>query len=334
MKLHEDRDSFKALITAISAQIGIREDIIEKDYYLTLLLSEISSNQDELHAYFKGGTALYKAIGRMIRFSEDIDLTVEIRDCISRSQGKKRLEKAAAGYHGLRRTDNKDLESNNKGSVTCAYDYVPSTSVDKKDQLQRFGHVKVEATSFTISEPFEPMKVSALLYSEAPPEQQQILVKQYNVTEFTINTIILERIFADKILAAEFYYERDKLIDVSKHLFDLTIMMDMDRIYTLMQRPDKLVEMLKYKREEETYRIGSNLSKKPFLEFRIFNELDSNIKLKNEFDEMQRIYVFNDNDILPFTEMKNRMYELNQLLLLLDEGLDQDPEENQFHQML
>ncbi len=31
--------------------------------------------------YFKGGTALYKADGGMKRFSEDIDLTVEIKDC-------------------------------------------------------------------------------------------------------------------------------------------------------------------------------------------------------------------------------------------------------------
>ena len=106
MKLHEDKDSFKALLSAINEQTGIREDIIEKDYYLTLLLSELAEHQNELPAYFKGGTALYKAIGRMIRFSEDIDLTVETRDC-SGSQGKKRLEKAANGYLQLQRTENK-----------------------------------------------------------------------------------------------------------------------------------------------------------------------------------------------------------------------------------
>lgn len=87
MRLHKDRDAFQALLTAISEKTGIREDIIEKDYYLTLILSELASLQTELPAYFKGDTALYKAIGSLKRFSEDIDLTVEVKDC-SKSQGK------------------------------------------------------------------------------------------------------------------------------------------------------------------------------------------------------------------------------------------------------
>jgi predicted nucleotidyltransferase component of viral defense system len=103
MKLHKDRDAFQALLSTISEKTGIREDIIEKDYYLTLLLSELASWQTELPAYFKGGTALYKAIGSLKRFSEDIDLTVEVQDC-SKSQGKKRLETAANGYSSLTRT--------------------------------------------------------------------------------------------------------------------------------------------------------------------------------------------------------------------------------------
>lgn len=81
MKLHEDPAAFQVLLSSVSERSGIREDIIEKDYYLTMLLSELASQQEHLPAYFKGGTALYKALGRMIRFSEDIDLTVESQDC-------------------------------------------------------------------------------------------------------------------------------------------------------------------------------------------------------------------------------------------------------------
>lgn len=35
MILHENKDAFKALISSISERTDIREDIIEKDYYLT-----------------------------------------------------------------------------------------------------------------------------------------------------------------------------------------------------------------------------------------------------------------------------------------------------------
>ena len=87
MNLHEDSAAFQVLLASVSRRSGIREDIIEKDYYLTMLLSELASQQDRLPAYFKGGTALYKALGRMIRFSEDIDLTVETQDC-TKTQAK------------------------------------------------------------------------------------------------------------------------------------------------------------------------------------------------------------------------------------------------------
>lgn len=123
MKLHKDKDAFQALLSLIAEKTGIREDIIEKDYYLTLLLSELASWQAELPVYFKGGTALYKAIGSLKRFSEDIDLTVEAQDC-SKSQGKKRLEAAANGYTFLPRTSDKTRETNAKGSSVYEYQSV------------------------------------------------------------------------------------------------------------------------------------------------------------------------------------------------------------------
>lgn len=55
---------------------GVRADILEKDYYVTLFLKELSELQNNgLKAYFKGGTALYKALKATNRFSEDIDLS-------------------------------------------------------------------------------------------------------------------------------------------------------------------------------------------------------------------------------------------------------------------
>lgn len=88
MNLHLDKAAFLALISNISERTSLRSDVIEKDYYITLMLWELSQKQDTLPAYFKGGTALYKALKSLNRFSEDIDLTVEIKDC-SNSQKKK-----------------------------------------------------------------------------------------------------------------------------------------------------------------------------------------------------------------------------------------------------
>ena len=317
MKLYKDKDAFQALLSAISEKAGIREDIIEKDYYLTLLLSELASWQAELPAYFKGGTALYKAIGSLQRFSEDMDLTVEVQDC-SKSQGKKRLETAANGYTSLPRTSDKTREINAKGSVTSVYEYQPVTKIDADDVLQRFGYVKVEATSFTVSEPVESLVVAPLLYSEANFEQQNILYENYDVFPFEVKTIKIERIFADKILAAEFYYQRQMLFDVAKHLYDLTLIMKTERISILLIQQNELLKMLEYKRREEQNRIGSDLAQKPFADFRLFKALESDAKLQATFAEMQRVYVFNDAAVIPFSGVIKQM---NQLYTIL-QGLD------------
>jgi len=321
MNLHQDKDAFKALLSDISRRTKIRSDIVEKDYYLTLLLWELSQRQRDLPAYFKGGTALYKAIGRVKRFSEDIDLTVEIQDC-SRSQGKKRLETAANAYQELRRTTEKERESNQRGSITSVYEYDPVTLVDTEDALQRFGYVKVEATSFTVSEPTEPLEISPLLYSEATEAQRDILERRFEVRPFTIRTIKMERIFADKILAAEFYYQRGMLFDTAKHLYDLATMLEQKRIQHLLTDPEELIRMLAYKRKEEKERIGSDLAQKPFSEFTLFQTGRDDPELRDAFMRMQQIYVFSDEDILQPESLQRYMDRLTQRLLSLDENLE------------
>ena len=42
MRLHKDKDAFQALCSVIAENTGIREDIIEKDYYLTLVRGSFS----------------------------------------------------------------------------------------------------------------------------------------------------------------------------------------------------------------------------------------------------------------------------------------------------
>lgn len=88
MILHESKDDFEEIILQVSMKAGIRADVLEKDYYVTLMLEELARNQEQWKAYFKGGTALYKALLSINRFSEDIDLTVCVDDVSSNSQKK------------------------------------------------------------------------------------------------------------------------------------------------------------------------------------------------------------------------------------------------------
>lgn len=319
MKLHRDKYSFLNIIGLIHSVTGIREDILEKDYYVTLLLKELSEKQETLPAYFKGGTALYKAQKSIRRFSEDIDLTICIDNC-SGSQAKKRLETATKKYISLPRTSRKELEDDRKGSITAVYDYMPLVTVDTDDPLQRFGYVKVEGTSFTVSEPFSTLEIEPVIYTYATEEQRSILREQFEVMPFPIKTIRLERIFADKIFAAEFYYERGMYFDVAKHIYDVSVMLDLQPIQDMLGNTGLFLEMSEYKRLEETRRTGSDLADRKFPDFKIFYDISDNTALKDAYQNMQKNYVFSEKDLLTFEFVISQWKKLQEVLNDIENG--------------
>ena len=74
MYLHkENRELFRDAILLTSQRLEVSEDIVEKDYYVTLILKKLSLI--EYPVVFKGGTSLSKAFQVIDRFSEDIDIT-------------------------------------------------------------------------------------------------------------------------------------------------------------------------------------------------------------------------------------------------------------------
>ena len=239
-------------------------------------------------------------------------------DNCSNSQAKKRLEMATKKYQALPRTSRKDLEDDRKGSITTVYDYAPLVGIDSDDPLQRFGYVKVEGTSFTVSEPFTPLEIEPILYTYATEEQRNILQSQYNVAPFMINTIRLERIFADKIFAAEFYYERKMYFDVAKHLYDVSVMFDLEQIQEMIQNQQTFLEMLGYKRLEETRRTGSDLAEKKFSDFQLLRGFSDNEALRKDYQNMQRNYVFAEEDALSFGFVVEQWKKLGEVLLALE----------------
>ena len=47
-----NKEILEELILNINRRTGIRNDILEKDYYVCLVLKELASKQKELQAYF------------------------------------------------------------------------------------------------------------------------------------------------------------------------------------------------------------------------------------------------------------------------------------------
>ncbi|MDR0778201.1 MAG: nucleotidyl transferase AbiEii/AbiGii toxin family protein [Methanomassiliicoccaceae archaeon] len=311
MRLHEDKEAFRALLLDVGQTHGIRADILEKDYYVVLMLRELAAKQSVLPAYFKGGTALYKTLHCIRRFSEDIDLTVSMEDCTSESAKKKRVENAAKDYISLPLLESTENRTGSR-SVTRVYAYDSLFPIGD-DPLQRFGRVKIEATSFTKSEPHDLIEIAPAVYDLTNDENKTILRGTFGVCPFWITTIKLERIFMDKIFAAEFYYaipEERRYVETAKHVYDLAVLSALPEIGALFGDERMCAYLAGLKREEEGVRHNSNLKNKPFSEFTIFDEYHTNNEFMRAYASMQRIYVPDAKDVIPVDKLRKAVDEI------------------------
>ena len=273
-----------------------------------LILKELSKRQDYLKSYFKGGTAVYKILDTMNRFSEDIDLTVKVLPEESNTRNKKRLKESALGYEieGLELI--KDECIDNKGSVTGVYQYT-SVYEDSEIPLQRAGKIQVESTSFTVSEPTEKYYIEPLIYKLANNKEKKILEEQFDVTKIEIEIIKLERMFIDKIFAAEFYYIRNMYTDTAKHLYDISVLFNNDKIQKLLNDKDELNKLIDYKRQEKI-RIGGIDEKTAIKDFSYF-KLEFSDSLIREFENMQNKYVLNDKYKFSIDQVKEILNKIH-----------------------
>ncbi len=92
---HEDAATFANMVTYTARVESLRPDLVEKDYFCTLILAKLCAPDAAL--VFKGGTCLAKVHLSFFRLSEDLDF------CIPVSQGGTRGDKrkAVAAYKDL-----------------------------------------------------------------------------------------------------------------------------------------------------------------------------------------------------------------------------------------
>ena len=316
LNLHKDKTAFRTLIERIHDRTGYRTDVLEKDYYVVLVLKELADKQNAgLPAYFKGGTALYKALKTLNRFSEDIDLSVDTRNC-SRSQNDKRLEQATKKYVALDR--DASAGRTNRSEIISIYTYDPVSSFDAGDALQRFGKLKIEATSFTISEPVESLDITPMIYELATESEKKVLSDEYGVSCFDVKTITVERIFIDKLFAAEAYVKRSddslKAFEAAKHLYDLAVMIEQPRIRSLVADEKQMGKLLDIRMKEEIDRLDGIPGVKPN-EFTFFDTVFDNKSVREAYAVMEKQYVLQPEYRLPFDTAVNKIGEIHDLLM-------------------
>ena len=218
--LHNNRELFEQAVLKTAEYLKIDAGIVEKDYYVTLILKEISLTVPDL--VFKGGTSLSKCHKVINRFSEDIDLTVEYET--KPSEGKRRSLKKnivdTIEKFGLVLANPDEIKSRREFNKYIV-DY-PSifTQAGLKNHLQIETMIKIRAY------PNQEMNAASLIYDYFVKKGFSELIDEYELAPFTIKVQSAERTFVDKIFALADYYLADNVTEHSRHIYDLYKLLD------------------------------------------------------------------------------------------------------------
>ncbi len=227
MKLHENKELFKDAIVATSQLKGIAEIYVEKDYWVTLSLYSIFSNEIGHSCIFKGGTALSKCNHLIDRFSEDIDIVLLKHGNESSNQLKNKLKKVTKIVgRNIPEIDVKGI-TNKKGMIRKTAHNYPRIFEGLFGQIR--DTLIVEATWLGSFEPFEKGKVNSLIYEMMIETNQLQIANEYGLTPFEVNVLSPKRTFCEKIMSLiRFSYTDDPIDDLNnkiRHIYDINQML-------------------------------------------------------------------------------------------------------------
>lgn len=177
--------------------------------------------------------------------------------------------------------------------------------------------MKIEATSFTISEPVTELEISAIIYDLANEQQKRILEDMYDVKPFKIKTITIERIFIDKLFAAEAYVRKSsdphRAFEAAKHIYDLAVMSQHPSITALYGNNELMKKLIDIRMEEEQDRLDGIPGVEPH-EFTFFKKSETNNAVISAYKTMQNQYVLRKSDRIEFEQAVECLHYISERL--------------------
>ncbi|MCK9209922.1 MAG: nucleotidyl transferase AbiEii/AbiGii toxin family protein [Ignavibacteriaceae bacterium] len=224
MKLHSDIKFFGDTVRVASQNLRINEVFVEKDYWITLVLSRLAKSKYASETVFKGGTSLSKGFGLIDRFSEDVDIAIidennksgnEIRTIIRTVEKEMTKELTEIKMEGVTSKGSKFRKS--------VFEYA---SIDAKNKNNK---LIVEVNSFANPFPFQPLTIKSLLFDFLTKTDNEKFVEQYDLQPFKINVLNKEQTMLEKVVSLiRFSFEANASESLSKkirHFYDLYFLM-------------------------------------------------------------------------------------------------------------
>lgn len=216
MYLHRDRETFRDIVGQAADSSGRTPAVVEKDYYVTLILKLLSEQLDK--CVFKGGTSLSKGFHVVDRFSEDIDIT--FNEHIGESRRKKLKNVVLKGISeelGMPVANWEDIQSDRDyNAYLFSYESVFGLWDDRLPQ-----YVKLETALGSYSFPTQVVEIRNYIGDYLEGRGRTDLAEQFSLGRFSMNLQSLERTYIDTVFALCDYYLQGRSKRCSRHLYDI-----------------------------------------------------------------------------------------------------------------
>lgn len=220
MKLHHDIKLFSDTLRATSQYLDIKLEFIEKDYWITLVLSRLAKSRHVENSVFKGGTSLSKGYNMIERFSEDVDIAI-IND---KSKTGNEIKTIIRTIEKEITTDLTELQMDgvtSKGSRfrKSVFEYVTTEKNNTNNKLI------VEINSFANPFPFQKLIIQSMVFDFLIKTGNEKYIEQYNLQSFEINVLSKEQTLLEKMVSLiRFSFHENMIESVSgkiRHFYDL-----------------------------------------------------------------------------------------------------------------
>lgn len=245
-QLHHHPQLFRELLDATSERLSIPIYLVEKDYYISLVLRALSKSSYRDSIVFKGGTSLSKAYHLIDRFSEDVDFSVISKD-MTGNQIKTLLS------HLMKEVTTDlmeipDFRDVSKGSKfrKQAFSY-PSLLQLEHNASATLARVIVEISAFANPFPHEVRSIEPLVTTFLKMSGMDTFIAQYGLDSFELNVLSLEQTLCEKLVSLiRFSMADDDMAALSskiRHFYDLAALLQIEHIKLYVQREEFVLDM-------------------------------------------------------------------------------------------
>lgn len=224
MKLHHNKEVFAEAIVSTAEYLGIKEVFVEKDYWVTYVLKNLSQSKHKGTVVFKGGTSLSKAHRLINRFSEDIDLAIIQSEGTSGNAIKNLIKDIEIEItQGLNEIVAPGITSKGSKFRKTVFEY-PKV-IDGSDFGQAQDKLLVEINSFANPYPYSEMPIQSMIADFLLQNGRKEAIEAFELKAFNVNVLGLERTLTEKLLSlVRASYAENPMAELAarvRHIYDL-----------------------------------------------------------------------------------------------------------------